>query len=737
MSELSRKEFYAKWVEGNDDIDMDLKFAVQEKSDTFNVRTDIKVLKQLADAYEASRTVQMTMSGITQKDIDYDELQLLLKRCTHDRDSLTTWQSKCQDNEANAYQALQEFRQRQDSNAGEAATLLMKRRLSFLVWDEDDAKNLNHIMDHRRSLANHTLNRPTHEIPLVGLLNHAAPCVFVDAVKKAQFAALAWSVSENLMNVGLVTMPTFSHQCNKLYMLETNMLQKLSKYNFMLDTSFSIMFNAKSDKRDNRPMMYPGRFTFPAALGDARKSIWWASELRENGRTAPAPQLPSKDMVVPEDISDDAVPATADTRYVSAGPKYCQLGPDAAHALLESLTLGMDFVQLKISGLVFVNLTPNVGDEVYAFLNLQKGSSLTSSMICFCSTQCEKDWLETSVKEWIKDKVKSKDMVVPGQIPIEDAPSRDNVGQYAPMPSFNVLVPKGTIPKYPGSTESGCVLPKDVVLEMPLAEAKKWSAHATHSNEFNLWMEQSGVNVFTPPCDSEGGVKRPGDPSAGAATKKSKVVVDPARIVPTSEIKSALLFECAITGITKGDPIKLHLRHKEKYMVNTGAAETAIPRFSILSGFGKGSFKLVKADSDLPANGIEFVLVDHNCWVIIGGVVRTLGDVINEERVKKPDIQPVYHKIEVDAAKPSEFKCVQTHRVAYVPQDDGTKLPKDGNIAAKDADASKWVGNGVSALAWSVRWTAKGLQAVAPKIILVCDVLLPPGKACAFQPVSE
>ena len=93
------------------------------------------------------------------------------------------------------------------------------------------------------------------------------------------------------------------------------MLTRLSKHNFEFDHQFAILFKDKSDKRDSRPMTYHGRVIFPAALGSNLKSVWATSTLVEDGRTDLVSQLSPKDMLVVEDISDDALPDAAGTEH--------------------------------------------------------------------------------------------------------------------------------------------------------------------------------------------------------------------------------------------------------------------------------------------------------------------------------------------------------------------------------------------------------------------------------------
>lgn len=145
---------------------------------------------------------------------------------------------------------------------------------------------------------------------------------------------------------------------------------------------------------------------------------------------------------------------------------------------------------------------------------------------------------------------------------------------------------------------------------------------------------------------------------------------------------------------------------------------------TILCGFGRGTFKLVKAAEEDPAGGLLFQLHNENDVVLVGGSARPLGEVMVEQRKKSPKAEPCYHKVKVDEADPSKMTFELTHKIFYMPSTAETDI-KDSNIGSKTPN---WATD-VTCVAWSTRWQAKGLQAVMPKVILTKDVVIPPGHA--------
>jgi hypothetical protein len=151
-------------------VDQEIQFLLAEKSDKFTLR-HVTIFKQILDSHEESRrnVSILTNDGkkVTMAAIEYDELQLLLKRCEKDLDSLAAWRQNCQGIEQIAYCSIQRFALRQEDNAIAAAEMLLKRKVMFLVWDTDDreAANLNRAMNARRDFQRtHMLER---EPPMV------------------------------------------------------------------------------------------------------------------------------------------------------------------------------------------------------------------------------------------------------------------------------------------------------------------------------------------------------------------------------------------------------------------------------------------------------------------------------------------------------------------------------------------------------------------------------------------
>ena len=86
-------------------------------------------------------------------------------------------------------------------------------------------------------------------------------------------------------------------------------------------------------------------------------------------------------------------------------------------------------------------------------------------IVGFADNQVSLDWLDTTVRDKWKAEIKSKNSVVPGQIPIEDKFPESEITIYVPLPVFKVLVVNGRPVKHPGSQEQGQCLPSEVQVQ--------------------------------------------------------------------------------------------------------------------------------------------------------------------------------------------------------------------------------------------------------------------------------
>ena len=463
-----RREWYDKWsLKCDEDIDMELRFHLAEKSESFNVRTDITVLRAIADAHEfkgkPGTAVDMMHFQDEKDQCDREELSLLIKNGELDMKALAQWQKRCEQTIANAYATAQQDRLKVEDLALCAAVAYMGKKMLFFTEDvseETGGKTINALLDFRRDKpAKATAASDPSQIPIIGSLNWAAPSVFNEKLKKVQLQVLSFVMADGLRNIVLMQMPVHTNMKGKLYLSEQNVQDRLVRSNALFDTSYGIMFKEKVDARDERPMLYPCRMLFPAAIVDLSKSIWWTSKLRLENICGPVQQVAPKNMSQVEDLADEALPHQTGDHYVSGAAKWMQLGPEAHTAQILSLLESPSAVGVPAA--MILSLSPDVGDDAKSFVDLTMQLNTPLYYFALCESQIQAGWLEETLKEHIKELVKQNKLIVPGHVvKLETDVSKEE--KFADMPEMRVLIPKGKVATKPANPEPGAVLPKEL-----------------------------------------------------------------------------------------------------------------------------------------------------------------------------------------------------------------------------------------------------------------------------------
>lgn len=714
--EIMQKEWFNAWSSGSDHIDVEVQVALMDKSDSFQPSQHIPTLKKIIDTHMFSSPVVQTTSKL--EALEVDEFNLLMKKIKYDVTVYENWQLKCSSALAAREHAMQEFKAKRRGSAEEIATNFLAKVAKVVVFDGNQKEDLiAEVMNFKRDHIAAKLGIKAADIPMVPVLNWAAPSLISKETQDTQIALLTWALHENMQSAALVLHPVFTYNKGKLYLEETRAITELSKGNHNLDWQFNVLFREKVDHRDLRPMIYPGRFIFPSPIGDPKHNMWFNCELRESGRTTEVKQLAPKNMKEVEDMSMDALPMSTDLRdgHIHGASKYVQIGVPAAEALLTGLFTGADLQSCP--AVLVLDLYPRVGDLFIAFCQQRRMQNATPLFyFAIADDQTEATWMEKHLVHLLGDKVED------GSFGVEtlDKEIKEDLLEPIPrLPDMNILVA-------PGSKKE---------LGIPAALVKKWRDHPSFGKEFQAWLDAFAekYSVIDPDAaegepDNQGqeasGKKRgaeEGGSSAGSPAKKAKAVEG--AIVEFASIKEALLSEVKMSG--KGAP-QLQLRAPHCiYIVNTGQQEWS-SNMGQITGFGKGSFKLLKGDSNEDPNKyIEFKLESDADLVVLSGAVVPLGKVMADQREKKPDSQACYHSLVIDQQDPKKFTVTQTHRVAFFPKEDGEDNAL--NFGRKEP-ATAWSSHAL-AVHWAVRWAAKGLMPVKPIVHLKGSIALPPGRA--------
>ena len=96
-------------------------------------------------------------------------------------------------------------------------------------------------------------------------------------------------------------------------------------------------------------------------------------------------------------------------------------------------------------------------------------------------------------------------------------------------------------------------------------------------------------------------------------------------------------------------------------MVNkSNQSEATFAKHAFLGSFGKGAFKLLKPEDSLEPNHLEYIVKSSDDLVLIAGAMRSIGDILAEQRKKKPDAGVQYTSIKLNEDRLNRFTIFRT-----------------------------------------------------------------------------
>ena len=175
----------------------------------------------------------------------------------------------------------------------------------------------------------------------------------------------------------------------------------------------------------------------------------------------------------------------------------------------------------------------------------------------------------------------------------------------------------------------------------------------------------------------------------------------------------------------------------EVYIVNTSSdSSSSWQAGSTIAGFGKGEWKTTaRVDGNVAAyddtKEFLFALQSSNDNVMLGNVLKTIRQVVEERRSTNPDVKINYHKINETPQEndPGAFGLDRLNDIFFVPSvSDDPKASVGQSAVARIVPIGSWT-RGIAGLTWVVKWTSKGLMPVRPQIVSLRPLTVTPQHA--------
>ena len=445
-------------------------------------------------------------------------------------------------------------------------------------------------------------------------------------------------------------------------------------------------------------------------------------------------QIRTRDMVIVEDVSLEALPATIETEtHASQAEKHHQLGVPAYLRVLNSMLSDLPGDQRGAT--VVVDLSLHTADMLKAFITFDQTFGQHLAYIGMCSNEGLVEFCKAEAIHYIKHRILAGEMTVPHvNVPPAEVPSADTAPEIA-KPHVVVLRWNGEYPM------------------LTVADMKKWSEHEVFAEEFEILtrtLEEKStfdlINGKNKSVDNDNtNAASPGKgPHAEEPTAKVPRTTEPETFIDEATIATQITHDVPITSIN-GKTGKLYLRvcvNNDLYIVNKGTEVSKVQTGCMLAGFTKGKW-VGEPSEDKPEKSMKFELADCNDLVVYNARMCRVGALVNEKRLTESadEMRVCYHSL---VESPTEedhtaFKLNVSQAVYYrladvnVKEEGGKKGPTQTNVGSILPPTAWETKN--TCICWVMQWRKrKGLQPARPQVCWkASDINILPGKALQLK----
>lgn len=527
--------------------------------------------------------------------------------------------------------------------------------------------------------------------------------------------------------LGLVFTPVWERRKGMLYISENKVLEAVANANVNCDEKGYLSFEERADARDRRPLEYPIRLCL-AQGGLNNKSCWAKVPLIVNNRTtARARMLATKDMLIMEDVADDAVPATSNLdAELNPADRYCQLGDHATAVVLDSTVRRL--TSTERTAVLIVDIGPKTGDWARSVLCMDMAMPVHYAAV---GDAAETEWTKQSLLDHGVERFLTGELKIPEWTPLAEHPDEGAFHEPAP-PTLQVCGIDGS--------------PKMIVLP----DDRRWREHPTYGEKYMKVLEafaditlELGDAVAVPRNTG----KFEGEPPAKKRAKLEHALKEELTLqtVDIGDLGAAtLIHDVPMLKPKPGLSLRVFVGNKV-FLVNPTAELVRVDAGSLCAGFQKGKWWNPRKTEDIidQDKDVRYNFSDAEEMVLLDKVYMSLEAVIQKQREVAPEKALVrYHRIvdEPTEVNPGFFKISAQHEVCWRLEPFTAEEGESGKKILQSHLASAlpvqcWMSK-ILSVSWHVRWATAGLTGIRPVVLFKVPVSIPSGCALELTAVS-
>lgn len=476
--ERVQAEFVDKYAEADAKVEMEVQCVVSEKSASFTVR-DVPTLASMMDSHAGGLSFDIVQS---QKDVEKsvsnledDQFNLVMKQIEYDVKAFKIYLAKLRSFEKTMYTKKLEWNLKRHQFSKTAAKEWMDDKVCVAYCNTIDevVKEYNKLV---RDLATkHGV--PQEQVVTLGIVNWVAPSTLTSTALEMQANIISMLCNGNINNIVPILCPQFAYKKGQLYLIEEMVFKLLSQRQINVDAKFGLLFEQKCDQRDNRRLVFDGRIAVPSGCNEATY-LWRESQLMD-GRTESAAMMPSRSMVVMEEMSDNALPPTTDSDgLVKGANKWQQVGEDAMSKLMSAALQGA-FTTTNTILLVW-EVNSLWGNGLDAFIAKESGWNFPAKYFTCTPDSGRAEWIATTKAAKLKSLHLEDKLKVPGFAVMPETIPQDLLEEKPSPPSMHKLA------IVPVQNSTGI---ETASLACPDSITQTWYKHRHHGDAFASFLE--------------------------------------------------------------------------------------------------------------------------------------------------------------------------------------------------------------------------------------------------------